>query len=80
MKSIIYYANNDTMGDCTDQECDHFRSWAMNTLEKEFPGYSVEVSDEQSLSTVWTDDDEREDDIEVFCSRLWDDYPWGVTS
>jgi len=72
---ITYYADNNSMGDTLATDCDKFREWAQDELEKKYPDHDVTVTDEQSLQTVYTDDPDEEK-IKDFCSRLWDNCPW----
>lgn len=71
---INYSTDNNSMGDTSDQNCDKFREWAKEELEREYPDYDITVSDEQK--NLYTDDIDNEDEIIDFCSRLWDNCPW----
>jgi len=73
---ITYYADNNSMGDTSATDCDKFREWAQDELEKEYPNHDIAVTDEQSLQTAYTDDLDNEEEIKDFCSRLWDNCPW----
>ena len=73
---IEYYASSANMGDTPEHECERFRIWAEEELQKEFPEYDVDVINEDRLSNCWTDDIDREEEIENFCSYLWDSCPW----
>ena len=74
---IIYYADNGSMGDTSVVDCNKFREWAQAELEERYPEHDITVSAEQSLQTCYTDDLGNEDEINDFCSRLWDNCPWG---
>lgn len=76
METITYYADNGSMGDTSDADCDKFREWAESELRREFPEYDIKVSEEQSTQTVLTSDYENECWIIEFCSSLWDRCPW----
>jgi hypothetical protein len=69
---IIYYADNGSMGDTSEDDCDRFREWAREQLEIEFSEHEITVSSDVSTLTIYTDDIDREDGIADFCSRLWD--------
>jgi len=71
---IIYYAPDSGLGDTPTDECAAFRRWAMLELVKEYPKHSVSVSPDESLSTIFTNDVNNEEQIRDFCSRLWDAY------
>ena len=74
-KAIIYYASNDSMGDdMIDQDCADYRSWAESEITSRYPDHDVSVSAKTSHETVYTDDYEREDEINLFCSELWNRY------
>lgn len=73
---IIYYASDDTMGDTSPDNCEHFRKWAENEIYSKFPNHDVYVSGDPSLQTAYTDDIENEDAIFDFCGRLWDACTW----
>lgn len=75
-KVITYFADNNSMGDTSAEDCNAYRAWAKAQLAAEYPTYNVAVSDKPSLNTVTTDDDYRRDEIEQFCSNLWDRCPW----
>ena len=76
MARITYFADDSSMGDTSGEDCNAFRSWAENELRQTYPGHTIEVSDKPSLSQVHTDDEENRDEIEDFCSRLWDRCDW----
>lgn len=76
MSTIIYYASDENMGDTPSEDCAKFRAWADAQLKAEYPHYDIDVRDEQSTVTAWTDDIDREDEISDYCSRLWDNCPW----
>jgi len=81
MKSITYYASNDSMGDTSNENCNNFRQYAKEALENEYPYFEITVSDEQSLTTCITegiDDDCLENEINEFCHGLWDGCPDSV--
>jgi hypothetical protein len=73
---IIYYAANTTMGDTPDADCEKFRDWALEQLEKEYPNHEISISSDEGMNNYWTDDYSNEDEIADFCSRLWDRCPW----
>jgi hypothetical protein len=72
MKKIIYYADNMSLGETSDTDCDSFRNWAFAELKAEFPSHEITVSADAHTETVWTDDVKNETEIVDFCSRLWD--------
>ena len=74
MREIIYYAADETMGDMSHEECNGFRSWALGQLLEEYPTHQITVSGSPSLVTVYTDDEALRDEIQDYCSRLWDRY------
>ena len=76
MKSIIYYAPDDTIGDTSAEDCSKFRAWAAIELANEYPNHDVTVSAEKSTQTVYTNDIENESEIVNFASRLWDVADW----
>lgn len=74
--SIEYYADNTTMGDLSDEQCDQFRRWAWEQLEMNFPKHMISVTNSPHLPIVETNDHLDEDDILDFVYRLWDRCPW----
>ena len=76
MAYIKYYADNSSMGDTSDADCDAFRVWAMVQIRVTYPEHKVSVHAVPSLNVCSTNDEERECDIMDFCSRLWDRCPW----
>lgn len=73
---ITYFADNGSMGDNSDADCDKFREWAEEQLQAAYPEHKIEVSDKPSLRQFSTNDYEREEEIGEFCSRLWERCPW----
>ena len=73
---IIYYADNGSMGDTSDNQCDLYREWAEKELKAEYPNYDITVTTDDNMATAWTDDEENRDEIIEFCSNLWSDCPW----
>ena len=73
---ITYYAADENMGDTSAKACDQFRAWAFDQLTEEYPEHIINVCTELSLVTAKTDDFDREEEIQDFCSRLWDSCPW----
>ncbi len=73
---ITYYADNGSMGETSDADCEQYRTWALGQLQSEYPNHDVTVSSEQSTRSVDTDDYENEEAIQLFCHDLWDSCPW----
>lgn len=70
---IVYAANNGSMGEMTNDECDAFREWAQLELESEYPNAEVIIDNSDCASTrVIADDYSDEQDALDFISRLWD--------
>jgi len=76
MATITYYADNGSMGDTSEHDCDKYREWAQRELERKYPSHKIEVTQEQATVTARTDDLENEEEILDFCARLWDSCPW----
>ena len=74
--SIAYFAPDDTMGDTSPQDCNAFRKWAEVQLRARYPQHAVEVLNRPAAEQVFTDDNERRDEIAFFVSCLWDRCPW----
>jgi hypothetical protein len=74
--NIKYYADNDTMGDTSEEDCDAFRIWAATQLRTEYPDHIIQVINGPSLEQFQTDDEENREAIADFCARLWDRCPW----
>lgn len=73
MKKIIYYAPNRSLGDdMTEDQCDEYRSWAEGKIRQKFHGHEVTTTKDDSTSNPWTNDEENREEIQFFCSRLWD--------
>jgi len=78
---ITYFAPIENMGDnVTESDAEGYRGWALSELAKEFPEAEIEVSDEQSIKTTHCTDENRQEEAEEFCSRLWDRCPWSWVS
>lgn len=82
IKSICYRAATVNMGDCTDQDAENYRKWAMADLELEYPDASIAVLNSESSSTCASDledthDAEQEEYMCLsFMADLWDRCPW----
>lgn len=77
---ITYYAENGSMGDTDEANCDAFRAWAKKALEAEYPGAYVDVSGNMSSVECFVkgaDSRDQEEEIAEFCSNLWNNCPWG---
>ena len=73
---IRYYAPDDTMGDNSSEACMAYRRWAREELMRAYPQHHVAVVDAPSLDECWTSDEDAREEIQDFCSRLWDRCPW----
>ena len=73
--TIIYYADDASMGDTPPDACQRYRTWALAQLQDAYPTHAVQVLAIPSLGICWTDDDNR-DAIYDYCHRLWDRCPW----
>ena len=82
IKSIGYRAATVNMGDCTDQDAENFRKWALADLELKYPDASIAVHNSESSSTCTSDlEDTYEAEQEEyaclsFMADLWDRCPW----
>lgn len=76
MKYIEYHADDCSMGDTPPADCDKFRQWALVQIKREYPEYEITVSSKPALRETFTNDDERREEIELFCGRLWEACPW----
>jgi len=76
---IIYYADNQSMGDTPADDCGTFRQWAEQELNNKYPDHDIIVSSEQSLLGCYTDDFDREGEIKDYCNRLWDNCLVGLS-
>jgi hypothetical protein len=74
---IQYYAASSTMGDTPESDCNAYREWAKAEIEAEYKDAQVQVLNEENLNvSAWTDEDEHQEEVNEFCSRLWDCCPW----
>ena len=55
--NITYYAPDARMGDTSPENCEAYRAWALEALERAYPEYTVRVSAQPSHRQVSTDDD-----------------------
>ena len=46
--SISVHCADETMGECTPDECDQYRVWLQGQLETLYPGVEVDISSEDS--------------------------------
>lgn len=74
--NITYFADDCSMGDTSAEDCAKFRAWAKAEIKAAYPDHDVAVSDKPSILHVATDDFDHHEEIEDFCSRLWDRCPW----
>ena len=74
---IQYYAASSTMGDISEADCNTYRAWAKRQIEAEYKDAHVEVLNEENLNvSAWTDEDDKQGEVDEFCRRLWDRCPW----
>ena len=74
---IMYFACDATMGDLPPDACMAYRHWARETLQHVYPHHQITVVDDvPSLDACWTNDEAALEEIQDFCSRLWDMCPW----
>lgn len=70
---ITYAANNGSMGDMTDAECEAYRAWAEQEIRAEYPNAEVAIDSSDCAKTlVSADDYDDEQEALDFVSRLWD--------
>jgi hypothetical protein len=76
-EKIFYRAADCNMGDCTEQDCEMFRAWALAEIKAAYPDAAqIEVLNEDRGSTVFTEEDDEECAILEFLFELWDRCPW----
>ena len=63
--SISVHCADETMGECTPDECEQYRAWLKEQLETRYPDAIVEISSEHSLNGPFyhidTEDSDRND-------------------
>jgi len=77
---IVCPVPNETLGDATDAECDHYREWFAAQLQAEYPGADITVTNQPGRIRVDTLDDGDDEDLisslHHFGNRCWDSCPW----
>lgn len=74
---IFYRAADCNMGDCTEQDCEMYRAWALAEINAAYPDAAqIEVLNEDRGSTVYADDYTEECTALEFMHHLWDRCPW----
>ena len=78
---IIYYAPTSGLGETSEAEAEAYRDWALRVLSRRFPGFDVEVSEEDNAHSFWTniDDVRMNDRINDIIGSLWDYYPTNMS-
>tara|TARA_R100000781_G_scaffold58485_2_gene37635 strand:- start:1166 stop:1465 length:300 start_codon:yes stop_codon:yes gene_type:complete len=87
--TISVHCANETMGECTPDECDQYRVWLKEQLETRYPDAIVEISSNHSLNgPFYHIDNEDKDDITIgrelelteelerLVQDLWDNCNW----
>ena len=87
--TISVHCANETMGECTPDECDQYRVWLKEQLETRYPDAIVDISSEHSLiGPFYHIDIEDMDDITIgrelelteelerLVQELWDHCNW----
>lgn len=70
---IIYAANNGSMGDMTENECEEFRNWAEEEIRNEYPHAEVIIdSSDCARNCVTAREYDDEQNALDFINRLWD--------
>jgi hypothetical protein len=75
---IIYYAPTSNMGETFETDAEKYREWATKELQARFPGFEIEVSDQENITSFWTNIDsvQMSDKITMIIGNLWDYCPW----
>jgi hypothetical protein len=87
--TISVHCANETMGECTPDECDQYRVWLKEQLETRYPDAIVEISSEHSLNGPFyhIDNEDKDDttigrelelteELERLVQELWDHCNW----
>lgn len=74
---IEFHADNASMGDCTNAECNAFRGYAYSRLAAAYPNAEIVISSEPATRSVFVRDEDGADaerDVTDYAAQLWDDW------
>lgn len=77
MYFIRFYTHISKFGDCPMMTISRFQKFVIQELSNRYPDHEIIMNDENNLNTCYTDDYANSEEIEIFCSQLWDS--WGAS-
>lgn len=80
IKKIIYPCPDDTMGDTSETNCEHYREWITKELESRYPGADVTVTSNPGRILVYmsdgSDPGNAAESVVEFANLCWNRCPW----